>query len=332
MSVGEKENPFAEFNSVEFLDGEPVAPKAPSDVAVADATLAGDDEAHAQPESGENEPAKETDKEADSESDETSASTEKDKENVTEEADKEPAKEPAKPRRSAQDRIDQAVKRQREAERRASDLESRLSALERGEKKELTPATEPAKDNKAPKAEDYEFGQLDDAYIADKVSFETQKAIAAHEATQVESRQRDAAVREAQEFADNARSMYEKGVEKYEDFQDLIDDVKADDWPLSETMARLLVKSDVGADIAYHLYKHPKEAKEVAGKAIMDQAAHFGRLEARFSAKAAPKSDIKPPKLQAPVQQPRGAGGQFSVAPDTSDFSAFEAMAMAKKG
>jgi hypothetical protein len=80
-------------------------------------------------------------------------------------------------------------------------------------------------------------------------------------------------------------------------------------------------------DILYHLASNPKEATQVHAKSPVEQAAYFGRLEAKFTAPAAkPKpKESKAPK--PPANQAKGGSGG-KVAPDmngATDFATFEA-------
>jgi len=237
--------------------------------------------------------------------------------------------------RAAQGRVNAMRIKQTEAERRAEAAEQRLAALERGDTKtqkdHLTTQTAAAKDEGKPDPDKYKYGVLDDQYQSDLATFNVEKAWAAKQAQEDSTRQTQAAEREAQEFAKRAEATLAKGAAKYDDFQALVVEGAANnEWPLSETLGKLIVQSEVGADIAYHLASNPKEAREVAGKTPLEQAAYFGRLEARFSADPAakkPEPEPQTPKLPPPPKQPRGAGGKFVTSPDTEDFSAFEALA-----
>jgi hypothetical protein len=99
--------------------------------------------------------------------------------------------------------------------------------------------------------------------------------------------------------------------------------------PVTPELAMLVLDSDVGADIAYHLAQPKNRAELIAmvQKTPLQLAKEFGKLEVRFAKKTEEK---KAPGAPPPVQQPRGSGGKFSVSEDTADFAAFEKMAMAQ--
>lgn len=268
--------------------------------------------------------------------------------------------------RSANERIGQAVAKQRAAERALEDyrveaaramgaLEARLAALEG---RPLTPTSKDGKppvDKDAPRATDYEYGELDAGYIRDLAVYETRKAIAAEQTKQTAASQTEAQRREAQEFKAKAEKFEASGTDLYDDFTDVVvQGAKDGTWPLTKTFGDLMFDSDSGPHIAYYLATHVKEAQRIMGLSPSAQAAAFGRLEAAFSstssdatqpengqqqqdkpgqgtpakqAQAAPGSTTKaPPPLK---HQARGNGGKTQVGADTTDFAAFERLAMA---
>ena len=233
------------------------------------------------------------------------------------------------------------------AEQRAAAAEQRALAAEealRGgaaPQKGLTPQKEAAKDDDKgrPSPDKYDYGELDSRYIADVVKFETNKAIAADRAAQETTRQQEAAAVEQRELKVAYDANIAAGVAKYEDFEEV---VLEGNWPLSDTLGKLLLKSEVGADIAYHLASNPKEAQEVFGKSPTEQARYFGRLEAKFSSpsssdakadttkqeqtESTPLVTAKTTKApEPPANRARGQGGKTKVSPDTTDFAELEA-------
>jgi hypothetical protein len=190
-------------------------------------------------------------------------------------------------------------------------------------------STEPAAEAKgAPKSDDFEFGELDPAYIAAMVDFHTERRLTEFR-QQAEQVQQQAAVQA--KFAVTV----EQGRQKYADFDDVV--VKGAEemaWPLSETLAPLLVESEVGADVAYHLATNVAEAERVYRLAPVEQARYFGRLEAKFSAaraaatggdkSAETPATTRAPQAPAPVAPGRGAGGRFQATASTDDFASFE--------
>lgn len=301
------------------------------------------DNADAPGDRGQAKPAKQ---EAESEENEEPKAAEATEEPAEESGEKTPQEDPkakpAKPGRSPSDRIGDLTRNWRQAQRdleaerdararERADFEARLAKLEKGE---LTPPTSGAKtqrsDTDAPDPKDYEFGELDVRYIEDRTRYAVRQELKAERERASQNQQRDAAARQAQENAERAQALVEKGAEKYDDFEEVVMQGARDGvWPLSETVGKLLLTADpeIARDIAYHLASNPKEARKVAGLTDYQQAAYFGRLEAQFSSPADAKiTPIKVPKASPPPEnRARGGGGATPDDDDSEDFAAFEA-------
>ena len=242
--------------------------------------------------------------------------------------------------KAASKRIGEVKKQSREAiaaeKQRAATLEARLLAALEGK-----PLTGEVKENKTdpdtePKAADFEYGELDARYIRALARFEARQEYKAGQDTQQKARQADAAALEAQKFEEQKSALEEAGSTKYDDFEEVvIESALNREWPLSDTLGKLAFKSEVGHDILYYLASNPKEAIRVNNLDPLSQAAYFGRLEARFSsdkdANQQIQEQIRVPKAPAPITNARGRGGNSQASPTTSDFKAFEALAMRRR-
>jgi hypothetical protein len=105
---------------------------------------------------------------------------------------------------------------------------------------------------------------------------------------------------------------------------------------LHKDAASLVVDSELGPQILYHLGKNPEEAARIARKTPVQQAAAIGRLEAELS-KPVVKSSQKTPtnitKAPAPPTPTKGGGAShtdMTKAP-IADFVAHERKLMAEK-
>lgn len=271
--------------------------------------------------------------------------------------------------RSPSARIAQARRLQGDAERRANALEAenaalRAAALGKGPAKE-TPLTDGAKSAKSetpgkPDPTDttkYEFGSMDEKYIADMTRWtlrDEQRIMAEENASKTLS----TAEAEAKATFDAAVSAFDEAgfAEFGDDFQEVIDsrELPKDDpdyWPLSPTLAALLLESEKGPAIAKELASNPKEARRINKLGPERQAAWFGVKEEKLLANSgagaeeneegdgaaarqtAPQTP-KPKESKAPVPLPsarklNGHGGNRVPNEATPDFAAFEAQAMA---
>ncbi len=248
-------------------------------------------------------------------------------------------------RNDPQKRISEAVGRQRAAERRAeaaeralSDLDARMARLEGGG---LTPrqnggsngATQ-SDQNTPPDPADYQYGELDTKFIADTARFETLKTLREEDQrrqTESRSQRENAAQHEA---AAKYRSFETAGLTRYDDFHEVVtESAQRGEWSLSPILASLLVDSDNGPDIAYHLASNPTEAAKVYAMTPAQQARWFGQRDAVLaSAPGATGRTVDTSRVisqapDVPRREARGTGSRQQVAPDTTDFAAFEKLA-----
>lgn len=266
----------------------------------------------------------------------------------------------AKPKKkSAQERINEAVKKQRAAERReqAKDnlilsLNERVARLEgRAAAAPLTaqPAatTTQQSDSGEPDPKKFEFGDSDPAYLRALARYTASKTVADDKAADEAARQRQATQAAAAEFNERLQTLYDAGADKYDDYFDVVvEGARTESWALSPIMGEMILDSEHGVDISYQLASDPNESRRIAKLTPGQQAAWFGRREAELSAKtAAGKQQDDPSKKTEPVKQPvqtskapvplqqqaRGNSAKPAVDGATQDFAAFERLAMGER-
>lgn len=339
MSGTKNENPFAGFVSSETLDGEPV--KAAGSVPAPGAVGGG--------EGGDSGGVVDEGEEADADDDDSDgapagaeAAEKVDEEKSEETAEEKAAREAAAPKPkvkpTVQERINQERRKRGDVERERDGLAAELAALKKAPATgDLTPPAETVKDGVKgrPSPADYQYGELDSKYIADVVKFETKQVLDADKAERAAARDAETEAARKRENQTKFDALRAAGDAEFDDFDEVIRESPVILKELTQEVHDLLLDTEpkVSAKIAYHLARNPKEARALFAKSPLAQAAAFGRLEAQFSAPAANLTpEIQAPKIPAPVHQPRGSGGKFSVSPDTEDFAAFEAMAKLDKG
>lgn len=215
-------------------------------------------------------------------------------------------------KRTARERVEQAVARQREAEREAEFWKSK--ALQ------TTPAQpaqeaqhQPQGGSDEPDPGDYEHGINDLNYVRDVARWEARQEFRA----EAERERQQQHVRSAQEkFHTRKAALFPEG--EPEGLQRFLALEK-----LPGTVIEVVAESDIGPKIADHLGANPAELRRLEGMSPIQQVRELTRLEMRLSepAKPTPKTATHAPD---PPPQVRGAGGRFTVAPDTDDFTAFE--------
>lgn len=246
-------------------------------------------------------------------------------------------------RKGADKRIAQAVGRQRQAERerdaataRVTSLETRLARLEQGG---LTQAPRGGNNSQTsgeaqPDPADYQYGELDTRYISDLSRYETLKTLREEDNRRARAQQETQNNESRQAMAVKFREFETEGLARYDDFDVVVtQSANNGDWPLTPLLASLIIDSEHGPDIAYHLASDRKEAKRVAALTPAKQAAWFGQREAVLSAEtpAAGNPALRVSRAPEAVRrQSRGSGSRQPPSADTTDFAAFERLATAK--
>lgn len=101
------------------------------------------------------------------------------------------------------------------------------------------------------------------------------------------------------------------------DYEDVI--ASTNDWQVPSEINEIILTSDVGPQIAYHLGTNEEEFLRLAGMSPLQRAKELGKLEAIFeksTAKATPKTVSKAPSAIKPV-----SGNRAVATTDLSDAS-----------
>jgi hypothetical protein len=201
---------------------------------------------------------------------------------------------------SVQERIDKAVFKQREAERREAAALARAAELER--RLQPPPANAPLE----------EFDR-----------YERRKDLVDWRVDELRSEARDAsnnAVEAAYEkFAARAEAVADR-------IPDLIERFSDPNLPVSKIMGEFVADSDKGAEIAHFLADNPGEAARIKSLSDAQQGVALARLEARFS--------VAPPIRKvstAPTPPPSIAGNPSSSGRSVDEFSVAEMQSHLKK-
>lgn len=174
-----------------------------------------------------------------------------------------------------------------EAERRAEEYRQRLEKMSGG-------------NNPAPKREDY---QDYDEWQADLAAHKVMSQMSAKERAQIEeqSREHTEALRRAQEaekraLAESWTDQVEDAKTRYADFEQV-----AYSAPISDQLAEMIARSEMGADLAYHLGTHRDLAARLSQSDPLTAARELGRLEATLSLPKAP-TQTQAPDPVSPVK------------------------------
>lgn len=245
--------------------------------------------------------------------------------------------------RSAQERINKAIGRQRAAERRAAALEQRLAVLEAQVRAGAAAHAQAngagrQAEERPPNPKDYQYGELDAQYIRDLARFETRQEMKAVQNNSKQEEDKASNTKAQQEFQARLEAFYHKGLDIADDFEDVVSDPGL---KISPVLGELILESEYGPQIAYAMASDPKEAKAVSAMSPARQAAWFGQKEAELSSESSdagePSGQQRPPNRNSPKTtqapppprtKPRGSGEAQQVSPATTDFKQFERLAM----
>lgn len=222
---------------------------------------------------------------------------------------KTPEGEKAKPKSLTQERINSAVRAQREAERQAGAERQRADRAEARLAKAQGVRPDPGD-------EKYRGDNGADAYQADLTAFEVRQQSREDRQADVDDA-REAAKHSDQTAADQRTVAYSARAEEFAgsvpDFDDKVGKLR-----VSDEMADQIQDSETGPQIAYFLATNPAEMSRLAGKTSpTDVAREIGRLEGRLS-QPAPKRVSSAPKPVGAVAT--GSGSQAEFDPQSASF------------
>ena len=208
-------------------------------------------------------------------------------------------------------KLDKAYKARAEAQARAELLEKRLQELEKAQPPKQVADGEPT-------LEKFDFDP--EKYAQAKAEYaktQVQKEIEAKQKTEAQQKAHQALISSWEEKAD-------KGSEKYDDWETVVGTIQ----PTVPFIAALM-EADNGHDIAYHLGKHPAEARRIAALAPLSQVREIGKLEAKLlSETVKPKA---PSKAPAPITPLSGTGsGSTPQTLEDADMATFIKMRQKK--
>lgn len=247
--------------------------------------------------------------------------------------------EPKKPKRSVSERIGKLTSKMRAADSRAEKAEAKAAGLEAQlaeAQKKLTGDGDGDTDGgdedhnrpvEEPKPDDFTYGELDPEYTKALAKHTVNAEMAKGRETEKTSRKAAADQHEAEEFAEALSARIQVGMEEFDDFEEVVIARSQGDnpeFPLSETVGKLAVASDVGHKVIYDIANNQKLAMEIDAMSPIEQARAFGRLETRHLKKPKPASK-RTTKAPKPLKgKARGTSGSSGFDPKTASIAEIE--------
>lgn len=198
--------------------------------------------------------------------------------------DKDTGSPPAKsPSKGEQQRMFRAIRKAAEATARAE-----MYAKENAELKAKQQA--PSQDPAAPKMES--FTDIEE-YAKAKADYEVKKA----DKERVEKENNQRFETSKQKLVSDWAEKEAEAEDKYDDYAEMVGEITpTQPWSIA------MMEAENGADIAYYLGKHIKEAQRIASLPPVSQIREIGKLESKLSSTpAAPKQPSKAPPPITPV-------------------------------
>jgi hypothetical protein len=235
--------------------------------------------------------------------DETPAAGEEPAETAPQDSEPEKPQEPKEPEIPAgvQKRIDKAVAKQRDAERRAEEAERRLAEIQGSRpapEKNAEPATTP---EGKPKPEAF---RTYDEYVEALTDWRVEQ--------REQAREQAEAQRKAQEAAQTAQTEWEKRVEavkaKHSDFDEVLGEAQI---PIPPALYEAIFTDAHGPEVAYHLATHADEAERIAALPPVAAVRELGKLSAKFD--SAPEPEKPKVSKAPPPPKPVGAKAKSEV-------------------
>lgn len=264
-------------------------------------------------------------------------------EDASEDEEEEISAEPPKKKNRVQERIDEVVGKQREAERKAEALQAKLDELLA---KNTPPTPEPKADESGPTPTDlnedgtekYSLGEFDPEYIRDLVRFENQR-----DRAQYEAKAKQAAEQlEIQNMKAELSAQWEEKLgpakERYPDFeeagQDFVNAFSDLDQAYGDYLASTIMSMEYGTDVLYYLSQNKDEARKIVNSGATKATIALGRIESKFATAEAEKTIARPRVSAAPPPPPQNKGNNAAVVEvpdDTDDLDAFTAKLFKKR-
>ena len=206
--------------------------------------------------------------------------------------------------RSAQGRIDQAIKRQRREERAKQRAEAELSVKAKenealqAEIDKLKAAGGDEDSSDMPKMEDFDDTET---YIQKFTEWNNTQlaAKAAPNDPPTEEEGGQTVSPDMQHMIDTMNDATEEGKAKYKDFEEVVFN---DDVQFTPEVAHAMFASEQAADIAYYIGKHPEVAKALNGMDETAAAIEIGKIEATLSSEVVPDATFEFDDNQAPAE------------------------------
>ena len=214
-----------------------------------------------------------------------------------------------KPKKGFKKRIDKLTKKNAELEKKLAFLEGRVTAEKPVEAKvEAQPEGKPTPDKYATHEE----------FLEALTDWKVDQREKAKEAKSQEEKAKSEILSKV--------DVYTKGVEqvqeKFDDWEDVMDGVNH--IAPSLAVQQLLLESENGPELAYHLAKDPKEFARINALSPVAAAREFGKFEVKHQSAQKESKETKTTKAPAPIKPVGSKASAVTKDPEDMDFREFK--------
>lgn len=257
---------------------------------------------------------------------------------ANEDEDADDGDETPKPKKNRfQERIDEVIGRQRDAERKLADALAEIEKL-RDKNVDPKPETKTQVSDNAPDpdaqnedgTDKYPLGEFDPQYLRDLMKFTLAEERKAQQELDAKEASEQAFQAERTELQNSWNSKLGPAQERYPDFQEkgtaLLDTFSRIDGAYGDYLEATLMSMEYGPDVLYYLANNVEEAQKIVDSGARKATIALGRLEARFAREQEQTETPRPKVSNAPSPPPVNKGAapaKTRVSPDTDDLDAF---------
>lgn len=241
--------------------------------------------------------------------------------NATEtQAETEPDSEPENTQDAGEDNEPDEVRRKNRPGPRERKLERALAEIEELKRQVTGESVKPPQDKPSEPAQAAGKPKLEDFQTLE----EYQEALTDWKLDERERLQKESQARTAQEDAVRTEqekwAVKEKAARKaHDDYDDLIDTVVIPAGPGVRAARQAMLEDEHGAELLYHLAKHPDELQRIAALSPASAVLAIGKLSAKFDTPPATETNGKPRITGAPKPPPPSGRAGKTASDDPND-------------
>lgn len=195
-----------------------------------------------------------------------------------------------KPKKGIEKRFSELTARAKAAEQYAARLEHMLERFQQ-------PAQPPQPEQPQGKPTREQFDYDEDRYLEALTDWKLQERLQRQQEESYKRQREVESHRRQQDYSTRVEKTNVAGMTKYGDYDAVV--LENPELVVTNIMADAMTMTDVGADIAYHLGKHPQEAQRISQLPPQAQILEIGYLATKLKTPAPKRTTSAPPPIEA---------------------------------